>query len=40
MGRLVKNEPDIGTAIADEIKNFKEYGVPELTRVTGLDRFR
>jgi MoxR-like ATPase len=26
IGRLVKNEPDIEMAIADEILNFKEYG--------------
>jgi holliday junction DNA helicase RuvB len=26
IGRLVKNEPDIEMAIADEIQNFKEYG--------------
>jgi Holliday junction DNA helicase RuvB len=26
MGRLVRNEPDIEMAIADEIQNFKEYG--------------
>jgi hypothetical protein len=26
IGRLVKNEPDIKIAIADEIQNFKEYG--------------
>jgi len=25
IGRLVKNEPEIETAIADEIQNFKEY---------------
>ena len=25
IGRLVKNEPDIEMAIADEIQNFKEY---------------
>jgi MoxR-like ATPase len=36
IGRLVKNEPDIKTAIADEIQNFKEYGAPQLTRSTGL----
>jgi MoxR-like ATPase len=34
IGRLVKNEPDIEMAIADEIQNFKEYGVPQLTRST------
>ena len=34
IGRLVKNEPDIEMAIADEIHNFKEYGVPQLTRST------
>jgi MoxR-like ATPase len=28
IGRLVKNEPNIEMAIADEIENFKEYGVP------------
>ena len=28
IGRLVKNEPDIEMAIADEIQNYKEYGVP------------
>ena len=27
IGRLVKNEPDIEMAIADEVQNFKEYGV-------------
>jgi MoxR-like ATPase len=26
IGHLVKNEPDIKMAIADEIQNFKEYG--------------
>jgi MoxR-like ATPase len=26
IGRLVKNEPDMEMAIADEIQNFKEYG--------------
>jgi hypothetical protein len=26
IGCLVKNEPNIGMAIADEIQNFKEYG--------------
>jgi Holliday junction resolvasome RuvABC ATP-dependent DNA helicase subunit len=36
IGRLVKNESDIEMAIADEIKNFKEYGVPQLTRGTDL----
>jgi MoxR-like ATPase len=36
IGRLVKNESDIEMAIADEIKNFKEYGVPQLTRDTDL----
>jgi MoxR-like ATPase len=34
IGRLVKNEPDIEMAIADEIQNFKEYGVAQLTRST------
>jgi len=28
IGRLVKNEQNIEMAIADEIRNFKEYGVP------------
>jgi holliday junction DNA helicase RuvB len=32
IGRLVKNERDIEMAIEDEIRNFKEYSVPELTR--------
>ena len=32
IGRLVKNEPDIEMAIADEVHNFKEYGAPQLTR--------
>ena len=32
IGRLVKNEPDREMAIADEIQNFKEYDVPQLTR--------
>ena len=32
IGRLVRNEPDIEIAIADEVHNFKEYGVPQLTR--------
>jgi MoxR-like ATPase len=36
IGRLVKNEPDIEMAIADEIQNFEEYGVPQLTRRTNL----
>ncbi len=36
IGRLVKNEPDIEMAIADEIQNFKEYGVPQSTRSTNL----
>ena len=36
IGRLVKNEPDIETAIADEIQNFKEYGMPQLRRTAGL----
>jgi hypothetical protein len=34
IGRLVKNEPDIEMAIVDEIQNFKEYGVQQLTRST------
>jgi len=29
IGRLVKNEPNVGMAIADEIHNFKEYGKQE-----------
>src|SRR5215469_14372319 len=36
IGRLVKNERDIEMAIAEEIQNFKEYGVPHLTRSTDL----
>jgi holliday junction DNA helicase RuvB len=36
IGRLVKNEPDIEIAITDEIQNFKEYGVPQLTRSTDV----
>jgi MoxR-like ATPase len=36
IGRLVKNEPDIEMAIADEVHNFKEYGAPVLTRSTEL----
>jgi succinylglutamate desuccinylase len=36
IGRLVKNEPDIEMAIADEIQNFEEYGAPQLTRRTNL----
>jgi holliday junction DNA helicase RuvB len=36
IGRLVKNEPDTEMAITDEIQNFKEYGVPSLTRSTKL----
>jgi Holliday junction resolvasome RuvABC ATP-dependent DNA helicase subunit len=36
IGRLVKNEPDIEMAIADEVHNFNEYGVPQLTRGTDL----
>jgi hypothetical protein len=34
IGRLVKNEPDIEMAIGDEIQNFKEYGVSQMTRST------
>ncbi|HYA82946.1 MAG TPA: AAA family ATPase [Candidatus Bathyarchaeia archaeon] len=34
IGRLVKNEPDIQKAIADEIQNFKEYGGSQLKRST------
>jgi MoxR-like ATPase len=36
IGRLVKNEQDIEMAIADEIQNFKEYGMPALTRSADL----
>ncbi len=36
IGHLVKNEPDIEMAIADEIQKFKEYGAPQLTRSTDL----
>ena len=34
IGRLVKNEREIELAIADEIQNFKEYGMPRLKRST------
>ena len=34
IGRLVKNDPHIEMAIADEIQDFKEYGAPQLTRST------
>jgi len=36
IGRLVKNELDMGIAIADEIQNFKAYGMPESSRSTCL----
>ncbi|MFY9796774.1 MAG: hypothetical protein WAJ93_13885 [Candidatus Nitrosopolaris sp.] len=36
IGHLVKNESDKEMAIADEIQNFKEYGMPQLTRSTEL----
>jgi MoxR-like ATPase len=36
IGRLAKNEPDIEMAIADEIQNFKKYGMPQLKRSTDL----
>jgi hypothetical protein len=36
IGRLVKNGPDIEMAITEEIQNFKEYSVPQLTRSTDL----
>jgi MoxR-like ATPase len=36
IARLVKNERDIEMAIADEIQNFKEYAMPQLTRSTDL----
>jgi Holliday junction DNA helicase RuvB len=36
IGRLVKNEPNIEMAIADEIRNFKEYGVQQVTSCTDL----
>jgi len=36
IGRLVKNDPDIEMAIADEIQNFKEYGISQLARSTDL----
>jgi hypothetical protein len=36
IGRLVKNEPNIEMAIADEIQKFKEYGVQQLTRSTDM----
>lgn len=34
IGRLVKNESDIEMAIADEVQRIKEYGMPQLTRIT------
>jgi hypothetical protein len=34
IGHLVKNERDIEMAIADEVQNFKEYGVRQLTGST------
>jgi hypothetical protein len=30
IGRLVKNEPNVEMAIADELHNFKEYGGQKL----------
>ena len=36
IGRLVRNEPNIGMAIAEEIQNFKEYGLPQSGRSTGI----
>jgi MoxR-like ATPase len=36
IGRLVKNEPDIQMAIADEVHNFKAYGASQLARSTNL----
>ncbi len=36
IGRLVKNEPNIGIAIAEEIQNFREYSMSELIRSTRL----
>jgi MoxR-like ATPase len=36
IGRLVKNEPDIKMAIVDEIQNFKEYSMPQMTRSADL----
>jgi holliday junction DNA helicase RuvB len=36
IGRLVRNEPNIEMAIADEIQNFKEYGVPQMRRSTSI----
>ena len=36
IGRLVKSEQDIETAVADEIQKFKEYSVPQLTRSADL----
>ena len=35
-GRVVKNELDIETAIADEIQNHKEYGLPQMRKSTDL----
>jgi hypothetical protein len=36
IGRLVKNEPYMEIAIADEIQNLKEYGAPQSTSSTDL----
>ena len=36
IGRLVKNKPKIEMAIADEIQNFKEYGMPQFARSTDV----
>ena len=36
IGRLVKNEQDIETAIADEIQSLKEYGASRLKRSPDL----
>ena len=36
IGHLVKIDPDIEMAIADEIQNFKQYSAPQLTRITEL----
>jgi holliday junction DNA helicase RuvB len=36
IGRLVKNDPDIEMAIADEIHNFKEYSMPQSRRSADL----
>ena len=36
IGRLVRNEPNIEMVIAEETQNFKEYGLPQSGRSTGI----